>query len=250
MKKTILEICDLNAFYGETQVLKNINIKVEKNKVIAIIGPSGCGKSTLLRTLNRMNDFIPSFRIQGSVFYRNRDIYDKKIDPVEIRKHIGMVFQKPNPFPQSIAKNILWGPKINHYQFDEKELLHSCLKQAGLFEEVQDRLYNSALELSGGQQQRLCIARAVAMKPDVILMDEPCSSLDPKSTQRIEDLMRQLKLSYTILIVTHNMQQALRVSDKTVFLHKGKVVEFDDTKKIFQNPTQEKTKAYIEGKFG
>ena len=250
MKETILKVHNLNAFYGKTQVLDSVNLEIEENKVIAIIGPSGCGKSTFLRTINRMNDFVDSFTIQGSIFYRKKNIYDKKVDPVEIRKHIGMVFQKPNPFPQSIAKNILWGPKINNYKFDEKELLNSCLKQSGLFEEVKDRLSDSAFELSGGQQQRLCIARAVAMKPEIILMDEPCSSLDPKSTQRVEDLIRQLKLSYTILIVTHNMQQALRVSDKTAFFHKGKLIEFDKTQKIFENPTQEKTKAYIEGKFG
>ena len=250
MKDVVLKVENLNAFYGPTQALNNINLTIERHKVIAIIGPSGCGKSTLLRTLNRMNDFEENFRIQGKILYQNKNIYNEDCDAVEVRKNIGMVFQKPNPFPQSIAKNILWGPKINRLSFEPQELMESCLKEAGLFEEVKDRLNSSALELSGGQQQRLCIARTLAMKPEVVLMDEPCSSLDPKSTARIEELISDLKKSYTILIVTHNMQQALRCSDQTAFIHKGRLIEFGPTEKIFNSPVEKKTKDYTEGKFG
>ncbi|NEQ33327.1 MAG: phosphate ABC transporter ATP-binding protein, partial [Leptolyngbya sp. SIO4C5] len=221
--------------------------------------PSGCGKSTVLRCFNRLNDLIPSAHIKGRITYRGVDIYDKRIDPIELRRRIGMVFQKPNPFPKSIYDNIAFGARINGYQGDMDELIERSLKGAALWEEVKDKLQDSGLSLSGGQQQRLCIARAIAIEPEVILMDEPCSALDPISTLKIEELMHELKENYTIIIVTHNMQQASRVSDKTAFFNAeatdqggkvGYLVEFDDTQKIFSNPQQEQTRDYVSGRFG
>ena len=218
--------------------------------VTAIIGPSGCGKSTLLRTINRMNDFIDTFKIEGEISYNDENIYSSKIDSTTLRKSIGMVFQKPNPFPKSIYKNITWGPLMNGVDGDQNQLVEESLKNAGLWEEVKDRLDDSALSLSGGQQQRLCIARAIAMKPDVILMDEPCSALDPKSTATIETLIKKLRKDYTILIVTHNMQQAARVSDYTLFLYEGNKIEYGKTEEIFKNPQSKQTEDYITGRFG
>ena len=218
--------------------------------VTAIIGPSGCGKSTLLRTINRMNDFIDTLKIEGEISYNDENIYSSKIDSTTLRKSIGMVFQKPNPFPKSIYKNITWGPLMNGFDGDQNQLVEESLKNAGLWEEVKDRLDDSALSLSGGQQQRLCIARAIAMKPDVILMDEPCSALDPKSTATIETLIKKLRKDYTILIVTHNMQQAARVSDYTLFLYEGNKIEYGKTEEIFKNPQSKQTEDYITGRFG
>ncbi|MAO69483.1 MAG: phosphate ABC transporter ATP-binding protein [Euryarchaeota archaeon] len=246
----ILKTKNLNLFYGSTKAINNCNINIEKNKVTAIIGPSGCGKSTLLRSMNRMNDFIDSFSIKGEILFDEKNIYDSKIDATELRKSIGMVFQKPNPFPKSIYENIIWGPKINGFEGDKDKLVEESLKDAGLWDEVKNRLNDSALSLSGGQQQRLCIARAIAMKPNIILMDEPCSALDPKSTAIIETLIKKLRKNYTILIVTHNMQQAARVSDFTLFLYEGEVIEFGDTEHLFRNPKNKQTEDYITGRFG
>jgi phosphate transport system ATP-binding protein len=214
------------------------------------LDPLGVEKSTLLRCLNRMNDFVPGLRIDGQIFYHGKDIYAKSMDPANIRKNIGMVFQKPNPFPKSIYKNITWGPKINNYKVNYDELVESCLRKAALWKEVRERLHDSALDLSGGQQQRLCIARAIAMSPDVILMDEPCSALDPKSTLSIESLITELRENYSIVIVTHNMQQAARVSDKTAFFYEGQLIEYGDTNQIFTNPKEKRTEDYITGRFG
>jgi phosphate transport system ATP-binding protein len=225
-------------------------MSVDEKKVYAFIGPSGCGKSTFLRCFNRMNDFVDSFSLQGSIEYRGKNIYANDIDPVLVRKHIGIVFQKPNPLPTSIYKNISWGPKINGFKGDMDELVESSLRKAALWDEVKDRLKNDGFALSGGQQQRLCIARTIAMNPDVILMDEPCSALDPISTNKIEELISELKNEYSIMIVTHNMQQAARVSDYTAFMYKGDMVEFGETKQIFENPTEALTGEYISGKFG
>ena len=246
----IIEINKLNLYYGEKKAINNCNLSVEKNKVTAIIGPSGCGKSTLLRSINRMNDFIDTFRIEGEIFYNKENIYSSKTDSTSLRKNIGMVFQKPNPFPKSIYKNITWGPLMNGFDGDQDILVKESLQNAGLWEEVKDRLDDSALGLSGGQQQRLCIARAIAMKPDVILMDEPCSALDPKSTAIIESLIKKLRKNYTILIVTHNMQQAARVSDYTLFLYEGENIEYGITEEIFKNPIEKQTEDYITGRFG
>lgn len=236
--------------YGDDQAVKNVDIVFPTNKITAVIGPSGCGKSTLLRAFNRMNDFIPSARIEGLLSYRDMNLYGKDIDPVEVRLRIGMVFQKPNPFPKTIYKNIAWAPQINGYKGNIDELVESSLKSAALWDEVSDRLHDSALGLSGGQQQRLCIARALAMKPEVLLMDEPCSALDPVSTSHIEDLMIELKEELTIVIVTHNMQQAARVSDYTAFMESGKLIEFDETGKIFTKPSVQRTEDYVSGRFG
>ncbi len=246
----ILEARDLNVFYGEKQAIHSVSMSVKKGTVAALIGPSGCGKSTFLRSLNRMNDFVSTARVEGNVFYNNQNLYSKKIDPVEIRAQIGMVFQKPNPFPKTIYKNIIWGPKINGFTGDLDMLVEKSLKRAALWNEVKDRLNDSAFDLSGGQQQRLCIARTIAMNPDVILMDEPCSALDPKSTQAIEDLISELKRRYTIIIVTHNMQQAGRISDETYFFHEGRLIESGDTKQIFTKPKVRMTEDYITGRFG
>ncbi len=245
-----IEIKNLDIFYGQKKAVKNINLKVKKGLVTAMIGPSGCGKSTLLRSLNRMNDFIPGARVEGEVNFLGKNIYGKNIDPVELRSKIGMVFQKPNPFPKSIYNNIIWGPKINGYEGDFDELVEEALKGAALWDEVKDRLHESAFALSGGQQQRLCIARAVAMKPEVILMDEPCSALDPKSTLRVEKLINDLKGKFSVIIVTHNMQQAARVSDETCFMYEGELIEHDKTETIFTKPAHKKTEDYITGRFG
>lgn len=256
---TVLEAKNLNVYYGNFLALKDINIEIPKNQITAFIGPSGCGKSTLLRCFNRLNDLIDSFRAQGQVFYQDQDLYHKSIDPVEVRRRIGMVFQKPNPFPKSIYNNIAFGAKINGYKGDMDELVERSLRQAALWDEVKDKLKQSGLSLSGGQQQRLCIARAIAVQPDVILMDEPCSALDPISTLRIEDLLHELKQQYTITIVTHNMQQASRVSDRTAFFNVqptekggrlGYLVEYDRTEVIFQSPREQSTREYVSGRFG
>ena len=247
-KNKILEAKNLSVFYGTNQAVKNVSFYMEKNLVTAIIGPSGCGKSTILRTLNRMNDFVPNIKTEGTVEFYNKNIFTS--DPIELRTRIGMVFQRPNPFPKSIFDNIIWGPKIHGFQNDYDELVETSLKKAALWDEVNNRLSSMATTLSGGQQQRLCIARAIAMKPEVILMDEPCSSLDPKSTSRIEDLISELRQEYTIIIVTHNMQQASRISNNTAFLYEGELIEFDNTDKLFTNPNKKQTEDYITGRFG
>lgn len=246
----IIETRNLTIAYGQKVAIDNVDFKVKKGKVTAMIGPSGCGKSTLLRTLNRMNDFVPSIRIKGDILYRGRNIYDPDVDPVEVRAQVGMVFQKPNPFPKSIYKNIVWGPKVNGYSGNFQELVETSLRRAALWDEVKDRLHDSALALSGGQQQRLCIARAIAMSPEVILMDEPCSALDPNSTARIEDLITELRNRYTIVIVTHNMQQAGRISDETNFFYNGLLIESGPTRQIFTAPREKRTEDYITGRFG
>jgi phosphate transport system ATP-binding protein len=242
---------DLNLFYGSTQALKNINLDINKNEVTALIGPSGCGKSTFLRTLNRMNDLIASVRIEGQVIYEGNNIYDE-CNIIELRKKVGMVFQKPNPFPMSIYDNIAYGPRIhgikNKAQLDE--IVEKSLKGAAVWNEVKDRLKTSAMGLSGGQQQRICIARVLAVEPEVILMDEPTSALDPISTASIEELMDVLKTKYTVIIVTHNMQQAGRISDQTAFFLNGEVVEFGKTEEIFYKPRDKRTEDYITGRFG
>ena len=258
----VISVSDLNVFYGDFRAVKDVNIDFAQNEITALIGPSGCGKSTVLRSLNRMNDLIPTARVEGSVRYHDTDIYQANIDPVEIRRHIGMVFQKPNPFPKSIYDNVAWGAKINGFKGAKSELdalVESALSQAALWYEVKDKLGDSGYSLSGGQQQRLCIARALAPSPDVLLMDEPCSALDPIATLRIEDLMMTLKADYTIIIVTHNMQQAGRVSDRTAFFsvdvsdagqRTGKLVEFDQTDTLFTSPSEKETEDYITGRFG
>ncbi len=252
-KKTLkMEVKKLNLWYDKNQALIDVSMPVYENKVTAIIGPSGCGKSTLIRCFNRMNDVIDKCRISGSVFMEKLDIYDKKTDVVEVRKKVGMVFQKPNPFPKSIFENIAYGCRIAGIR-NKKELekiVEKSLKEAALWEEVKDRLQDSAMGLSGGQQQRLCIARALAINPDVILMDEPCSALDPIATAKIEDLIRVLIKSYTVVIVTHNMQQAARVSDYTAYMYLGKLIEFGETKQIFEQPKEKSTENYITGRFG
>ena len=250
MNSSIITTKNLNLYYGENKAINNCNFSVSTNKVTAIIGPSGCGKSTLLRSMNRMNDFIDYFKLDGEVLLNGKNIYSNNIDSTELRKTVGMVFQKPNPFPKSIYNNIIWGPKINKFDVDYDQLVEASLKNAGLWDEVKDRLDDSALSLSGGQQQRLCIARAIAMKPKVILMDEPCSALDPKSTAIIEMLIKDLRDSYSIVIVTHNMQQAARVSDYTAFLYEGDLIEFGDTEQLFKNPEKKQTEDYITGRFG
>ena len=245
-----LETRDLSVFYGDSQAVKTISLSVPRNRVVAFIGPSGCGKSTLLRCFNRMNDLIPVARVEGEVLFHGANLYDPEIDPVEVRRRIGMVFQKPNPFPKTIYENIAFGLRINGYQGDLDEQVEKSLRSAALWDEVKDRLQDSALGLSGGQQQRLCIARALAVEPEILLMDEPASALDPIATSKIEDLIGELKREYTIVIVTHNMQQAARVSDYTAFLYIGELVEYDDTEKLFTNPAKERTEQYITGRFG
>jgi len=251
MNPYILTIKDLNLFYGDFQALYNVSLNVEKNKVTALIGPSGCGKSTFIKTLNRMNDLIDSVKIDGEIEYEGQDLF-KEWDVIKLRKKIGMVFQKPNPFPMSIYDNVAYGPRIHGISKKSQldEIVEKSIKGSALWEEVSDRLHKPALGLSGGQQQRLCIARVLAVEPDVLLMDEPTSALDPISTSRIEDLIDELKKKYTIVIVTHNMQQAGRISDKTAFFLHGKIEEFGATEKIFFNPESEKTEAYISGRFG
>ncbi|MBA2846993.1 phosphate transport system ATP-binding protein [Methanococcus maripaludis] len=243
---------DVNFWYGEKKALNDINLPIYENKITALIGPSGCGKSTFLRCLNRMNDLISGVKITGEITLDEKNIYDKDVDVVELRKRVGMVFQKPNPFPMSIYDNIAYGPRIHGIK-DKKqldEIVEWALKKSALWDDVKDDLKKSALKLSGGQQQRLCIARTIAVKPDVILMDEPCSALDPISTLKIEDLMVELKKEYTIVIVTHNMQQASRVSDYTGFFMLGDLVEFNKTDKLFVEPENKKTEDYISGRFG
>lgn len=252
MSKKVFDVKDLNLYYGEKQALFDINVDIHKNEILALIGPSGCGKSTFLRTLNRMNDLIEVCKISGTINYDGKDIYERKIDVSKLRTRIGMVFQKPNPFPMSIFDNIAYGPRAQGIK-NKKELekiVESALKEAALWNEVKDRLHKSALGLSGGQQQRLCIARAIAMKPEVILMDEPTSALDPIATAKVEELMSQLKKHYTVVIVTHSMQQAARISDRTAFFLMGKLVEIDDTDQIFSNPKDKQTEDYITGRFG
>lgn len=247
-----MEVKDLDFYYGDFQALNNINIEIKKNKVTALIGPSGCGKSTFLRSLNRMNDLIDGAKVDGKVLLDGENIYQSKIDVVELRKKVGMVFQQPNPFPKSIYDNVAYGPKIHGLKDKNSldEIVEESLRGAALWDEVKDRLDKSALDISGGQQQRLCIARALAVKPEVLLMDEPASALDPVATNKIEDLIDDLKKEYTIVIVTHNMQQAARISDNTAFFLMGDLIEFDKTDKLFENPQNQKTEDYITGRFG
>lgn len=252
-----IEANQLNIFYGEFRAIRDVTLKIEPRKITAIIGPSGCGKSTMLRAFNRMNELIPSVRTEGAVHFGGRNIYERDVDPVEVRRRIGMVFQKPNPFPKSIRENIAWGARINGFKGNIDDLVETALKRSALWDEVSDKLDQSGTSLSGGQQQRLCIARAIAVKPDIILMDEPCSALDPIATLRIEELMRDLAKEYTIIIVTHNMQQAARVSDRTAFFslsddgkRAGMLMEYGDTKTMFTNPREKITEDYITGRFG
>lgn len=256
--EAVLRTKNLNVYYGDFLAVRDVSLDIPPKKVIAFIGPSGCGKSTVLRCFNRMNDLIPSARIEGKVTFRGRDIYEKKLDPVRLRCNIGMVFQKPNPFPKSIYENIAWGARVSGYKGNMDQLVEESLKKAAVWDEVKDKLQESGLALSGGQQQRLCIARTIAIKPDVILMDEPCSALDPISTMKVEETILELKKQYTIVIVTHNMQQASRVSDFTAFYNAeatkggkvGYLVEYDTSDVIFQDPAEETTKDYVSGRFG
>ena len=260
LREAVFEMKNLDVYYGDFRAVRGVNVQVFRNNITAFIGPSGCGKTTVLRTLNRMNDLIETARIDGQVLYHGVDLYDKRVDPVEVRRRIGMVFQKPNPFPKSIFDNVAFGPKIAGFGGNMDELVEGALRKAALWDEAKDRLRESAWSLSGGQQQRLCIARCIATQPDVILMDEPCSALDPISTGRIEDLMQELKSEYSIVIVTHNMQQAARVSDMTAFFtaevnekqdrRTGILVEYDRTENIFTNPADERTENYVTGRFG
>ncbi len=240
----------LSIHYGSFAAIKDVSLEISARRVTAIIGPSGCGKSTLLRALNRMNDFIPGMQVEGRILYHGRSVYGPDCDPVDLRRHVGMVFQKPNPFPKSIYRNVAWGARINGYRGRMNELVERSLRSAALWDEVKDKLNDSALALSGGQQQRLCIARAIAIQPDVLLMDEPCSALDPIATARIEDLIDQLKTQFTVVLVTHNMQQAARVSDQTAFMYMGELIEIDETSRIFTKPTNQRTQDYITGRFG
>jgi phosphate transport system ATP-binding protein len=251
-----IETHDLSIYYGPFEAVKDVDLKIEKGKITAIIGPSGCGKSTLIRAFNRMNDFVPTSHVSGEILMHGINLYSKEIDPVEVRRRIGMVFQKPNPFPKSIYDNIAWGAKINGYKGNMDELVEQSLRSAALWDEVKDKLKESAYALSGGQQQRLCIARTIAIQPEIILMDEPASALDPISTLRIEELMQELKQNYTIIIVTHNMQQAARVSDFTAMMmlygdtRSGTVIEYDETNIIFTRPNDKRTEDYVTGRFG
>ena len=248
-----IDVANMNFYYGDTRVLQDVTVTMQPNCVTALIGPSGCGKSTFLRSLNRMNDIIPGTRVEGSVRIDDRDIYDSSVDVVDLRRRVGMVFQKSNPFPKSIFDNVAYGLRINRMAASRAELggrVEASLKAAALWEEVKDRLHTSALALSGGQQQRLCIARALAVEPEILLMDEPASALDPIATQRIEELIYQLKSTYTIIIVTHNMQQAARVSDVTGFFWLGRLVEYDRTNKMFTAPSEKLTEDYVTGRFG
>ncbi len=258
----VMRVEGLNVYYGDFLAVKDVTLRFARHEITALIGPSGCGKSTVLRSLNRMNDLIPNARVEGAVFFNDQDIYDPDVDPVEVRRRVGMVFQKPNPFPKSIYENVAWGARINGFKGKRGELddlVERALRQAALWDEVKDKLHESGYSLSGGQQQRLCIARALAPNPEVLLMDEPASALDPIATLRIEELMLSLKEQYTIIIVTHNMQQAGRVSDRTAFFsvevdergqRTGKLVEFDLTDKLFTQPAMKETEDYITGRFG
>jgi phosphate transport system ATP-binding protein len=246
---------NMNIFYGDFQAVKDINLNCQKHAITALIGPSGCGKSTVLRAFNRMNDLVPIARTTGEVLFNGRNIYESNIDPVEVRRRVGMVFQKPNPFPKSIYENVAWGARINGYKGNMDELVEESLVSAALWDEVKDKLDQSGLSISGGQQQRLCIARAIAIKPEIILMDEPCSALDPIATLRIEELIQDLKKQFTIIMVTHNMQQAARASDYTAFFNvdegrTGYMVEFSETGKLFTQPANDLTEQYITGRFG
>ncbi|MFH2102884.1 MAG: phosphate ABC transporter ATP-binding protein PstB [Chloroflexota bacterium] len=253
----VIETRDLNIYYGDFKAVTDVNLRIERHKITAIIGPSGCGKSTLLRAFNRMNELVPESHASGQVLFNGQDLYARDVDPVEVRHRVGMVFQKANPFPKSIYENIAWGARVHGYRGDMDELVERSLRQAALWDEVKDILHRSGLALSGGQQQRLCIARAIAVQPEVILMDEPASALDPIATLKIEELMQDLKQKYTIIIVTHNMQQAARVSDYTAMMmlangesRSGTVIEFDGTDKIFTRPSDKRTEDYVTGRFG
>jgi phosphate transport system ATP-binding protein len=253
--KYAIQVNNLEVFYGDFRALKNVELEIQRNKITAIIGPSGCGKSTMLRAFNRMNELVPTAHAKGEVIFNGKNIYDADVDPVEVRRRIGMVFQKPNPFPKSIYDNVAWGAQINGFQGNMDELVESSLRGAALWDEVKDKLDQSGLSLSGGQQQRLCIARTIAIKPEIILMDEPASALDPIATLKIEDLMRELAEDYTIIVVTHNMQQAGRASDFTAFFmmdqdRAGYLAEFGQTTQIFTNPREQETEDYISGRFG
>ena len=249
---TRILVKDFNFYYGDFKALKDINMEIKKNKVTALIGPSGCGKSTFLRSINRMNDLIPNVKYEGNIIFDGKNIFDKEYDIVELRKKIGMVFQKPNPFPKSIYENLVYAPKIHGEKDKDKldEIVETSLKSVALWDEVKDKLHKSSLGLSGGQQQRLCIARAISIRPEILLMDEPTSALDPISTSKIEELIRQLEKEYSIIIVTHNMQQASRISEYTGFFYQGVLEEFDKTELIFTTPHKKKTEDYITGKFG
>jgi phosphate transport system ATP-binding protein len=259
-EQTVFEVKDLSVHYGSFRAVRDVSMSIRRHDVTAFIGPSGCGKTTVLRCFNRMNDLIESARVDGAISYHGVDLYDPKVNPVEVRRRIGMVFQKPNPFPKSIYDNVAYGPRIGGQKSGLDDVVEEALRRAALWDEVKDRLKKSALGLSGGQQQRLCISRAIAVKPEVILMDEPCSALDPIATGRIEELMSEIKLDYTIVIVTHNMQQAARISDRCAFfttevnetsdVRTGVLVEIDRTEKMFANPTDERTENYVTGRFG
>jgi phosphate transport system ATP-binding protein len=259
-RDVVFDVRNLSVRYGRTTAIRDVSFPIYRNLVTAVIGPSGCGKSTFIRSLNRMNDLVPSAKVEGEVVYLGKNLYDRDVDPVEVRRWIGMVFQKPNPFPKSIYDNVAYGPRIGGDKGDLDEIVEGALRRSALWDEVKDRLKKSALGLSGGQQQRLCIARAIAVNPEVILMDEPCSALDPIATGRIEDLMSEIKQEYTIVIVTHNMQQAARISDRCAFfttevnetsdVRTGVLVEVDRTEKMFSNPTDDRTENYVTGRFG
>ena len=254
-REYVVEMQDVSCYYGSFRAVKNVDIRIERNAITALIGPSGCGKSTLLRTINRMNDLVPSYRSEGRILLDGQDLFAKSVDPVAVRRRVGMVFQKPNPFPKTVWENVAFGPKINGYKGSLNDLVEHSLRRAALWDDVKDKLKQSGMALSGGQQQRLCIARTIAVNPEVILMDEPCSALDPRSTLQIEELMRELKKEYTIVIVTHNMQQAARASDTTVFMTMGEdragyVVEQGETVGIFTNPRNQLTEDYVSGRFG
>jgi len=258
--EVVFDVQDVSVYYGDFRAIRDVTLPIYRNRITALIGPSGCGKTTFIRCLNRMNDLIEGARVEGTLLYHGVNLYDEAVDPVEVRRRIGMVFQKPNPFPKSIYDNISFGPKIAGFKGNMDDLVEESLRRAALWDEVKDKLKESGLALSGGQQQRLCIARAIATRPDVILMDEPCSALDPIATQRIEDLMQELLTDYTIVIVTHNMQQAARVSDRTAFFtvevlgetgqRTGTIVEYDRTETIFTNPSDPRTEDYVTGRFG
>jgi phosphate transport system ATP-binding protein len=251
----VIELQDVSCFYGSFRAVRNVDIRIAKQRITALIGPSGCGKSTLIRTMNRMNDLVPSYRTEGRILFDGQDLFARGVDPVALRRRVGMVFQKPNPFPKSVYDNVAFGPRINGYRGNMDELVERSLRRAALWDDVKDKLKQSGMALSGGQQQRLCIARTIAVEPEVILMDEPCSALDPRSTLQIEELMAELKRDYTIVIVTHNMQQAARASDTTIFMtmgddRAGYVVEEGDTIQIFTNPKHRLTEDYVSGRFG
>ncbi len=253
--ETVVELRDVSCYYGTFRAVRNVDLKIARQRITALIGPSGCGKSTLIRTINRMNDLVPTYRSEGTVLLDGQDLSARDVDPVAVRRRVGMVFQKPNPFPKTIWENVAFGPKINGFKGDLNELVEKSLRRAALWDEVKDKLKQSGMALSGGQQQRLCIARTIAVEPEVILMDEPCSALDPRATLQIEELMAQLKRDYTIVIVTHNMQQAARASDTTVFMTMGEdragyVVEQGETVGIFTNPKHQLTEDYVSGRFG